>query len=109
MKPTRSQSIALACDVRAARPETGAAIAEIVEVCARDVGQRVVVRTQVEQTSEAGVITLHLPAALAASQHPIWCLACRLACFCPTARVSVLVEAQAEFCGGRRTKPRCAA
>lgn len=41
--------------------------------------------------AEEPVLTLHLPAELAATQPQVWCLACRLACFCPDARVSVLV------------------
>jgi hypothetical protein len=41
-------------------------------------------------------ITVYLPASLAGSQHPAWCLACRAACLLPGARVGVLV-AGADF------------
>jgi hypothetical protein len=51
------------------------------------------------------VLTLHLPAELAVSQHPVWCLACRLACFCPDARVSVLVRGEASFARTASRRP----
>lgn len=76
----------------------------IVRTCAGDVAQAVRIRRLPGATSARTAITLRLPASMAASQHPIWCLACRLACFCPRARVSVLVSGT-DF--GRR--PRVAA
>jgi hypothetical protein len=71
---------------------------QIARACARDVGQPLTVKSI--RSTAVGVetiITLHLPAELAATQHPVWCLACRLACFCPQARISVLVEAKVVF------------
>lgn len=73
------------------------AIAEVASTCARDVGQALRIARFPIRTQKESVITLHLPADKAASQHEVWCLACRLACFCPEARVCVLVQGQAAF------------
>ncbi|BET68268.1 hypothetical protein ASA1KI_31860 [Opitutales bacterium ASA1] len=65
----------------------------IVETCARDVGQRLAVRVlPVRSRQVACTITLEIPAPLVLEPHQVWCLACRVACFCPQARVSVLVK-----------------
>lgn len=90
-------SAVILCEISAPRSSQAAVLAEIAGLCARDTGQRLIVKTPAIGPAAEGrdavpVITLHLPAELAASQHPIWCLACRLACFCPDARVSVLVQ-----------------
>lgn len=96
---------AIACEVLAKNDETAGAIAEIANVCARDVGQPLVVKARVDDAAGKEALTLHLPAALAVAQHPIWCLACRLACFCPNARVSILVRAETSF-GPKQTARR---
>lgn len=88
---------AIVCEVLAKNNETAGAIAEIANVCARDVGQPLALQARVDHSAREETLTLHLPAALAAAQHPIWCLACRLACFCPDARVSILVQAETSF------------
>ena len=86
------------CKVIATRPALTAELTRIVRACAKDLGQKISVRTATSSAaahrSAEPVLTLHLPAELAAAQHPVWCLACRLACFCPTARVSVLVHGE---------------
>jgi hypothetical protein len=99
-----SASAALACEIVAQDAARASALAAIAEACARDVGQRLTVKIAAAPASSgarraatASLLTLHLPAALAAAQHPVWCLACRLACFCPETRVSVLVRCVAEF------------
>lgn len=85
----------IVCEIVAPRAAQAAALAEIAATLARDVGQRLTVKTLAigarSRLAEPS-LTLHLPVELAAAQHPIWCLACRLACFCPAARVSVLVQ-----------------
>ena len=84
----------IACEVYAPHAAQAAALAEIAEALARDVGQPLTIARLVGSRCgrPAGpVLTLRLPAELASSQHQVWCLACRLACFCPSARVSVLV------------------
>jgi len=88
-----SPANAILCEVRAPRAAQAAALAEIAVACARDVNQSLSVQTLAlgGRPSSAPVLTLHLPVGLASSQHRIWCLACRLACFCPQARISVLV------------------
>jgi hypothetical protein len=74
------------------------ALAQIVATCATDVG--IVVETRARAPRKhvgPALVTLHLPAEFAANQHPAWCLACRLACFCADARVSVLVHSELTF------------
>ena len=91
-------ALAIVCEIHAPRAAQAAALAEIATVCARDVGQRLIVRTlAIGVDGGEPALTLHLPVELAIDQHRIWCLACRLACFCPNARVSVLVRGEAAF------------
>ena len=91
-------SSAILCEISARSAEPLADLELIARLCARDIGQSLVVHAHATTlASEPAVITLHLPVEFAASQHPAWCLACRLACFCPQARVSVLVSAAAAF------------
>lgn len=96
---SRAQASIL-CEIHAQRASEAGALAEIAADLARDIGQPLAVKTLAigrQSGHREPVLTLHLPIELAASQHPIWCLACRLACFCPSARVSVLVRGEAAF------------
>lgn len=94
---------AILCEIFAPRPAQAAALAEIAAACAHDVGQPLTVKTlQIGRPATEALLTLRLPAELAASQHQIWCLACRLACFCPKARVSVLVLGADSFAPRRQ-------
>ncbi len=93
-----AEASSITCEIHAPRSAQAAALAEIATVCARDVGQPLTVRTlAIGQALREPVLTLHLPVELAVAQHRVWCLACRLACFCPTARVSVLVSGASAF------------
>jgi hypothetical protein len=67
----------------------------IVRFCAGELGLAIEIVPRA--SGEPATIVLQLSADQAAAQHPVWCLACRLACFCPDARVSVLVQAQPLF------------
>ena len=88
---------ALLCEIVAPSRARAADLAAIARVCARDLRQTIRVRRQPPVAGTESLIVLHLPAALAAAQHPIWCLACRLACFCPDVRVSVQVSCHGAF------------
>ncbi len=82
----------IVCEILAPLAAEAAALGAIAAACARDTGQPLTLKpVPVDAPVRAPILTLHLPAELAASQHEVWCLACRLACFCPQARVSVLV------------------
>ncbi len=86
------RSSPILCEIQANRSTDAAALGAIARTCARDLGQPLTVRAMPPTASlRETVLTLHLPAELAASQHQVWCLACQLACFCPQARVSILV------------------
>lgn len=93
------------CEIRARHAAHAAVLAEIAVTCARDLGQPLRPRTlrigkndrHPSGPDDEAVLTLRLPAALAGAQHQVWCLACRLACFLPSARVSVLIEAADSF------------
>lgn len=92
------ESLPIICEIHAPRSSQAAALAEIATVCARDVGQPLISRTlAIGADCVEPSLTLHLPVELAEAQHRVWCLACRLACFCPSARVSVLVRGEATF------------
>lgn len=84
----------IACDVIAV-PGASAVLQEIALQCAADVGQALVLNDVLPADPDIEpTIVLHLSAKQAASQHPVWCLACQLACFCPEARVSVLIRGE---------------
>ena len=104
-EPSRAQpktNDALVCEIISPAPAPAAALAEIAVTCADDVGLPLAVRTLHvgRPVASEPTLTLHLPLSLASSQHQVWCLACRLACFCPDARVSVLVLGDAAFRSG---------
>jgi hypothetical protein len=95
---TASEAHSIICEIHAPRSSQAAALAEIATVCARDVGQPLVARTlAIGSDCPEPALILHLPVELAVAQHRVWCLACRLACFCPMARVSVLVCGEKSF------------
>lgn len=97
------------CEIHAPRASEAGALAEIAANLARDVGQPLTVKTLAlggQAATREPVLTLHLPVELAASQHQIWCLACQLACFCPFARISVLVQGEATFDLPQHTRER---
>lgn len=99
---------AILCEIHAVRAAEAGALAEIAATVARDIGQPLSVKTLALGRQAAvvePVLTLHLPAALAASQDRVWCLACRLACFCPSARVSVLVRGEPAFASAASGRP----
>ncbi|HEU5080491.1 MAG TPA: hypothetical protein VFT72_14870 [Opitutaceae bacterium] len=91
-------SATLHCDIVA--PSLGAArvLGKIARACAKDVGVKLQVHAEADLKSSAQkILTLEMSAEMAASQNPAWCLACRLACFCPDTRVSVLVRSEDSF------------
>lgn len=91
MKPAPS----LRCEIHA----PGSILADLTHIacfCAADVRLPIWTVPRAIPRDESA-ITLHLPVEAAATQHPVWCLACRLACFCPQTRVSVLVRADTAF------------
>jgi hypothetical protein len=101
-----SATAALLCEIHAPRTSLAASLADIAVICARDVGQTLavkffIVEAPVRKEASPPSLTLHLPVELAAGQHPVWCLACRLACFLPDARVSVLIQGEHAFSASR--------
>ncbi|AHF94406.1 hypothetical protein OPIT5_14695 [Opitutaceae bacterium TAV5] len=90
------------CDVLAPDQDTVRYLKDVAKVCARDVGVNLCLKpaTGHDGVPAGGLFTLHLSPGQAVSQHAVWCLACRLACFCPDARVSVLVAASPAFAAG---------
>lgn len=97
----------IVCEILAPRAAQAGALAEIATSVARDIGQPVTLKT-LKLGPAAGAVptlTLRLPVALAAAQHQVWCLACRLACCCPSARVSVLVLGAAAFTAKSHRSP----
>lgn len=93
------------CEV-STKPSEFSSLTKIVRVCARDSGIRIRIGKAVSPVPDApqSAIMLHLPVELAAAQHPVWCLACRLACFCPQTRVSVLVRGEGAFSAPAQTR-----
>jgi len=101
----------LPCTIAGPDRATVCALAEIAATCSRDLAvplelRTSVVRERAAQSPADPVLTLHLPVELAASQHQVWCLACRLACFCPSVRVSVLVHGENFFAASSLTRAK---
>ena len=95
---TTNKKSLIKCEIVAISAAEAAALSAIAETCARDVGQRVEIQGQVAGPRlKESVLTFHLPVELAVGQSQIWCLACRLACFCPKARICVLVLGESAF------------
>ncbi len=88
----------LIAEIRAGKRSLSLDLAEIAGECARDVGLPLVTDARTPRHFEGTPsLVLHAPVDVAAEQHPVWCLACRLACFCPDARVSVMVHSETGF------------
>jgi len=97
------------CEIRSSHASEAGILSEIAKTCARELAQPLLVKTvSSNQRVQDPLITLQLPVEMAATQHEVWCLACRLACFCPSARVSVFVSASEIFTKSK-TKPAVAA
>lgn len=96
---TSANARRLECELLAPTGVKASSWAEIARACAEDVGLELTVHhsTTSSRSPVEPTLTLHLPVEFAASQHPAWCLACRIACFCPTLRVSVLVRSEGMF------------
>lgn len=100
-----SSSAQIVCEILAPDAVLATALGRIAGLCARDTGQPLTLRTLPFGGAEPA-LTLRLPVELAASQHPVWCLACRLACFCPSVRVSVLILGESTFAPKTGRQPR---
>lgn len=105
-------SAPIVCEIHARHAAHAAALAEIALTCGRDVALRVHPRRVIvgrDRHAREDVLVLRLPAHLASSQHRVWCLACRLACFLPDARISVEVSAVNAFRPPRARRRRTVA
>jgi hypothetical protein len=97
----------IVCEIHARHAAQASALAEIALACGREVAlplhpRRVAISPQPHRHED--LLVLQLPAHLATAQHRVWCLACRLACFLPQARISVLVAAASQFRPSRRAR-----
>lgn len=97
-----SSSTALLCEIHTSHASVAQSLQEIAAHCARDLGQTLTFKAALTPRPRRGnpvssSLTLHLPVELAANQHPIWCLTCRLACFLPDTRVTVLIQGAHAF------------
>jgi len=96
--PKKSKTPPVVCEIRSSHASEAGILSEIAKTCARELAQPLLVKTvSSSQRVQDPLITLQLPVEMAATQHEVWCLACRLACFCPSARVSVFVSASEIF------------
>jgi len=96
--PKKAKTPPVVCEIRSSHASEAGILSEIAKTCARELAQPLLVKTvSSSQRVQDPLITLQLPVEMAATQHEVWCLACRLACFCPSARVSVFVSASEIF------------
>ncbi|KXU35634.1 hypothetical protein AXK11_05815 [Cephaloticoccus primus] len=97
-QPAPEKPAPVVCEIRSSHASEAGILSEIAKTCARELAQPLLVKTVPSgQRAQDPLITLQLPVEMAATQHEVWCLACRLACFCPSARVSVFVSATELF------------
>ncbi|MBE2215118.1 MAG: hypothetical protein IAE82_14685 [Opitutaceae bacterium] len=92
------------CEIHASK-RLAPILANIVQTCARDLGQPVAIVATARANATIPVITLVLPVEVVIEPHQAWCLACRVACFCPDARVSVLVTGATEPAAAEVSEP----
>lgn len=97
MHPSQLHLSDLHCTVYGQVESQSLAAAAIIEKCAEDIGQQVFVSTSPDSAALETTITFELSAEQASGQDQVWCLACRVACFCPDARVSVLIRGEDSF------------
>jgi|GEM_PF-806543 len=104
-QPAPPSRPSVVCEISTTHAAEAGILAEIAKTCARELAQPILVKTVPHSSgterNKDPLITLQLPVEMAATQHEIWCLACRLACFCPSARVSVFVSASDLFTKGK--------
>jgi len=84
-------SVAFVCEIMA-DSATAAPLGAIARTCAVDIGQPLVVRLKHALRAEPS-ITFRVPVALLFEHDRAWCLVGRVACFCPQARVAVVIDA----------------
>lgn len=97
---------AIVCEIHSAADQS-ADLEYIVLFCARQAGLRLAVIAG-ETPSATPVVTLQLNSEQAAADRSVWCLVCRLACFCPQARVGAVVQAPSAFVPTRAGAERTA-
>jgi hypothetical protein len=89
-------TVVIEADSRARAEEYG----RIVLHCGLDLGKCVRVECAVRPLSRRKMpicIVLHVSASEVCRDKTVWCLSCRVACFCSPASVSVIVHAEGEF------------
>ena len=59
-----------------------------------DTGAVITVHDRIRSGLKAPEIHLSVTPEEPVEHHQVWCLACRVACFCSQARVSVLIESE---------------
>jgi hypothetical protein len=65
--------------------------------CAIDAKTPMETKITVRSKIQSSFITLQINVDEALGDSQSWCLACRLGCFCPAARVSIIISAQPLF------------
>jgi hypothetical protein len=91
MTAASQPSVALRCEI-VAESRLGAVLGRIVRTCADDLQLTVAIQSRVAKPAMATSITVHLPVDVLIESHLAWRLGFRVACFCPYARVGVLVR-----------------
>jgi hypothetical protein len=65
--------------------------------CAMEAKTQIETKVTVRSKIQSNFITLQINVDEALGDSQSWCLACRLSCFCPAARVSIIISAQPLF------------
>lgn len=102
----------LICEIHSAIAAEAAALRRVCTAVAAELCQNLRIRMVVTETTaprepapSAG-LTLHLPAASAAHEHPAWWLAGHLSRLCPHARVAVFIHGGYSRSAPNPTAPR---
>jgi hypothetical protein len=85
------------CLIESADYKTAKQLESIAMQCAMDVRVKVETKTTVRSKIQSNFITLQINVDEALGDSQSWCLACRLSCFCPAARISIIISAQSLF------------
>lgn len=88
------------CEIIAHSWGAGLELQRIARHCGMDLGTSFDCKVRVDRNSGVPAhLTLKMDVAEIAESSTCHCLACRIACFCPKARVSVLISADRHFAG----------
>ncbi len=95
--PVSPQFTAMKCLIESSNHKTAKQLESIAVQCAIDSRTQIETKRVVRSKIQSNFITLQIDVSEALGDSQSWCLACRLSCFCPSTRISIIISAQPLF------------